>query len=620
MRRAIFILSTGLLYTALALPLIAGADDPPVTAPMTCGSGIPGGVNCIVSKQEKKQARQAYSRGLKLQKDQQLEEAFHEFDEATHLVPQDPQFLTARELVKAQLVFGHVQHGNALLLENSLKPAASEFRAALDLDPDNSFARQQLEETMREATPALPRQLPTRLINAGEIHLEPKSERATFHFSGDIRALFVELGAAYGINVQFDDSVQSRQVRFNIDDVDFFTALRLACEISKNMWAALDAHQVFIARDNPENHKQYDRMSLGTFVMPPHTNPQEATEVVNTLRTMFDLRFVPSGQTLNAMEVRATQPVLDACSKLLAQLSNKRPQVMLDVNVYQISHQFTRDIGMHVPYTFNLFNIPAAALAGLGGQNIQQLINQLISSGGINQAGSTALSALLAQLGGGGSGIFSQPLATFGGGLTFMGLSLDHLTAALSVNESWARSLSHVTMRAGQGSDATFKLGSRYPIQNASYAPIYNSPQISQVLGNQSYVPPFPSVSYEDIGLNVKAKPTVHGNGSVTMQIEMQVRSLTGQSANGVPVISNREFNGSINLKDGEPAVVAGEISVSDQFSMSGIPGIGFLPGLNQISNTNNKQENDDELLIVITPHILADINRDAPMIWISEK
>src|SRR5215467_3609919 len=143
---------------------------------------------------------------------------------------------------------------------------------------------------------------------------------------------------------------------------------------------------------------------------------------------------------------------------------------MLDVRVFQISHQLTRNIGVHIPNTFNLFNIPAVALAGLGGQNIQQLINQLISSGGINQAGSSALSGLLAQLGGQGNSIFSQPLATFGGGLTFMGLSLDQLTAQLSVNESWVRTLDAMTLRASQGNDATFHLGTRYPILNAQYA------------------------------------------------------------------------------------------------------------------------------------------------------
>jgi general secretion pathway protein D len=420
--------------------------------------------------------------------------------------------------------------------------------------------------------------------------------------------------------VQFDDSVPSRPVVFNVDDVDFFTALKLACRVSKTMWAALDTTQVFIAADTPESHKRYDRMLLQTFLLPAHSSPQEATELITTMRNMFELRFVSSGQTANTVEVRGPASAVRACARLMEQLGNPRPQVMFDIRVFQISHQLTRNIGVHIPNTFNLFNIPAAALAGLGGQSIQQLINQLISSGGINQLGNTALSGLLSQLGGQQNSIFSQPLATFGGGLTFMGLSLDQFSAALSLNESWVRSLENMSIRTGQGTDASFHLGERFPILNASYAPIFNSPQISAVLGNQSYIPPFPSVSYEDLGLNVKVKPTVHGDGSVTLQLEMQVRSLTGQSDNGVPVISNREYKGSITLKDGEPAFVAGEISRTDTLSMSGIPGLGAVPGLNQAMVSNSKQENQDELMIAITPHVLANFERTTPPIWISER
>lgn len=175
-------------------------------------------------------------------------------------------------------------------------------------------------------------------------------------------------------------------------------------------------------------------------------------------------------------------------------------------------------------------------------------------------------------------------------------------------------------MRAGQGTDATFHLGERYPIQNASYAPIYNSPQISQVLGNQSYIAPFPSITYEDLGLNIKAKPTVHGDGSVSLELELQVRSLTGESNNGVPVISNREYKGSVTLKDGEPAFLAGEVSETDTKSMSGIPGLGFIPGLNMAMVSNTKEEDYDELMIAITPHVVANFNRSGTTIWLSER
>ena len=177
-----------------------------------------------------------------------------------------------------------------------------------------------------------------------------------------------------------------------------------------------------------------------------------------------------------------------------------------------------------------------------------------------------------------------------------------------------------MNMRASQGNDATFHLGERYPILNASYAPIYNSPQISQVLGNQTFVPPIPSVSYEDLGLNLKATPTVHGDGGVSLKLELQVRSLTGQSANGVPVISNREYKASINLKDGEPAFVAGQISNNDVRSMSGLPGLGFIPGLNMAMMTNTWEKDTDELMVVITPHVVSNFDHSTTEIWLSRR
>jgi len=608
-------------FLAVAFALGAAYADDTTVPPVSCGNGIPGGVNCIVSKKDQKRARNAFEKGVKLEDQQRVGEALAQFEEATRLVPQNPQFLTAREVAKGQLVFNHVEHGNVLLLEHANAQAAAEFRAALELDPENEFARERLEESRRQLAPVLPHVSAAHLVDSGEIHLEPKADKATFHYRGDVRGLFAELGRAYGVTAQFDDSVQNRQVRFNLDDVDFTTALKLACQVSKAMWSALDTHQMLVAADNAENHKQFDRMSLRTLILPPHSTPQEATDLVTTLRNMFDLRFVNSGLTSDTVEIRAPQPHLEACARLLDQLSNERPQVVFDIRIYQISHHLTRNIGLHIPNTFNMYNIPAVALAGLvGGQNIQQLINQLISSGGINQAGNSALSGLLAQLGGQGNSIFSQPLATIGGGLTFSGVSLDHLAAMLSVNESWARSLDNMTLRASQGNDATFHLGEKFPIQNASYAPIYNSPQISQVLGNQSYVPPFPSVTYEDLGLNVKLKPAIHGDNSVSLNLEMQVRSLTGQSNNGVPVISNREYKGSINLKDGEPAVVAGEISHSDTLAMTGIPGLGAIPLFNQAMVSNSKQEDDDELMIILTPHVVSNFERSTPEIWVSEK
>ena len=617
MERLRFIFVVCLLAATLGLPAFAGDDATADGAIISCGNGVPGGLDCAPTKDDLKQARSAYSHGMKLDRKHLEEEAFAQFDRASRLVPHNIKFLSAMELTKAQLVFQHTERGDAFLADGQRKQATAEFRAGLELDPDNAYTLQRLAESLRDPAAPAPGGMAALAADSAEIHLQPKAEQATFHYSGEVRGLFTELASAYGVTVEFDDSVKSKPVRFNIDDVGFFTALDLACRVSKTMWTALDAHQVLIAEDSAENHKQFDRMSLATFALPGGSTPQETTELVNALRNVCELQKINSGQ-MGTVEVRAPQAGLAACTKLLGQLTGDRPQVSLDVEVYQISHSFTREIGMHIPNTFNMYNIPVAALAALGGQSISSLVNSLISSGGINAAGSSALSGLLAQLQNQTSGIFSQPLATFGGGLTFSGVSLDHLTTALSLNESWARSLSRVTLRAGQGNDATLHVGERYPILNGTYAPIYNSSAIAGVLGNQSYVAPFPSVSYEDLGLSLKAKPVVHGNRDVSLALELQLRSLTGQSANGVPVLSNSEYKGSIRLRDGEPAVVAGEITTNDQRSMSGIPGIAAIPGIDWAVSDNTRMKENDELLIIITPHVVASKNLATDEIWVS--
>ena len=83
---------------------------------------------------------------------------------------------------------------------------------------------------------------------------------------------------------------------------------------------------------------------------------------------------------------------------------------------------------------------------------------------------------------------------------------------------------------------------------------------------------------------------------------------------------SNREYKGGILLKEGEPAVVAGMITASDQRSLNGLPVFSRIPGLGALTSQRSKQEEDDELLILITPHVVRSPERsEAPEIWIGK-
>jgi tetratricopeptide (TPR) repeat protein len=598
--------------------LLAGvclaADTPPADAPSLC-SNSGGAPACHGPAKDLKAARQAFARGLKLEKSQNLDQAFYEFEEASRLVPQNVEYLTAREITRQHLAGIHLERGNSDLLDGRQVEALAEFRTALNLDPQNEFAEQRISDALGPV-PVETAGPPRVVASADSITLKPIDGHHDIHYRGDSRGLLTAVAASFGLTVIFDDSFPSRHVRFDVENADFETAIRAASAATKSFSVALEDTVLFACADTPDNHKFYDRMGMRSFYISAGSS-QELNELLNSLRTLFEFKLASLNAAASTITVRGPQAALEAATQFLGQLNSPRPEVLLDLKVFQVNHTYARSIGLHVPDNFNLFNIPVAALAALGGQNIQQLINQLISSGGINQAGNQSISALLAQLQGQQNSIFSQPLATFGGGLTFMGLSLDHLAAVLSMNESSVQQLDHVQLLASEEKDATFKLGSRYPILNASFAPIYNNAAIAKVIGNQSFTAPFPSVNYEDIGLTLKAKPMVHHNSDIALELEIQFRTLGTTNTNGVPDILNREYKGGILLKEGEPAVVAGMITQSDQKSLSGLPVFSSIPALGVLTSQTTKQEENDELLILITPHVVRSPERsEAPEIW----
>jgi len=593
--------------------LLAGvclaADTPPAAAPALC-SNSPGAPACHGPAKDLKAARQAFARGLKLEKSQDMDRAFYEFEEASRLVPQNVEYVTAREITRQDLAGMHLDRGNRALLDGRQVEALAEFRTALTLDPQNEFAQQRISDALGPV-PVHTAAPPQVIASADALVAKPIDGHHDIHYRGDSRGLLTAVAASYGLTVVFDDNFPSRHVRFDIENADFATAMQAASAIAKSFTVALEDTVLFACGDTPENHRSYDRMGMRSFYIPADDPTKDLNELMNALRTIFELKFASSNAASSTIALRGPQAALEAATQFLGQLYSPRPEVLLDLKVFQVSHTYAHNIGLHVPDNFNLYNISAGALAALGGQSLQSLLNN---------ANSQTIAALLAQLQNQQNSIFSQPLATFGGGLTFMGLSLDQLSAVLSMNESSVQELDHVQLRASQTKEATFKLGSRYPIVNSSYSAGLSSAALKALGVQSSSVAMIPSVSYEDIGLTLKAKPLVHSNSDVALELEIQFRTLGAAAANGNPIISNREYKGGILLKEGEPAAVAGMITESDQKSLNGLPLFSTIPGVGLLTSQHTKQEENDELLILITPYVVRSPERsEAPEIWIGK-
>ncbi|ABF41523.1 TPR repeat protein [Candidatus Koribacter versatilis Ellin345] len=562
------------------------------------------------SKSEEKQAKHEFSEGMKRQKAGDLQQAYEHFEAASRLLPKNVEYATARELTKQQAVMQFIQRGNTAMEKGLTIEAQGDYRMALQIDPDNNFAQQQL----KNALPALPSTgSQIRFSDSTDdaeyrapVMLAPEKVKKDFHYRGDSKGLLTQVMQAYGVTATLDDSVPSKRVRFDLDATDFEHATEAAGTITKTFWVPLGLRQVLVLADTPANRRDNQHMVLRTFYFPDATTPTDLQDLINVFRVIFDVRFVVPQPSRNSITVRAPQPTMEAVTQFFSDLDASRPQVALDVSVYRVSGTLTHQLGVQPPNQFTTFNL-GSVLAGLGATNLQSLINQIISSGAINQANGTDISALITQALGNTqlATLFQTPFVTYGGGLTLMALTVPGTTLNLNFSKANFQNLAHMQLRASQNNAATMRIGERYPILNATFAPIYNTPQISALLRTGTYVAPFPSFNYEDLGLTVKATPSIQGNRDVRLNLEMQMRSLGAGTSNGMPIINNQEYKGTISLKDGEPGVVVSYLTESESRSISGIPGLGQIPGLGSAVASTDREGVESELLVIITPHVL---------------
>jgi type II/III secretion system protein/VCBS repeat protein len=116
---------------------------------------------------------------------------------------------------------------------------------------------------------------------------------------------------------------------------------------------------------------------------------------------------------------------------------------------------------------------------------------------------------------------------------------------------------------------------------------------------------PYPGSEYVDLGVKIKATPTLHPNSEVTLQLEFEIRALAGSNVNGIPILSNRMLSQTVRVKENEPTLITGMTDTEETRSIAGLPGFAEVPGLRYAFSSKNHAFQDTELLIVITPRRL---------------
>lgn len=105
-------------------------------------------------------------------------------------------------------------------------------------------------------------------------------------------------------------------------------------------------------------------------------------------------------------------------------------------------------------------------------------------------------------------------------------------------------------------------------------------------------------------GVTLDITPSVTPDGGVMVTLHPIVNSLIGTN-NGVPEISTRDTQTTVHLQDDETLVIGGLIQENETRTTTKLPFLGDIPLLGRLFRNDNVQNQRNELVIVVTPHVV---------------
>ena len=117
------------------------------------------------------------------------------------------------------------------------------------------------------------------------------------------------------------------------------------------------------------------------------------------------------------------------------------------------------------------------------------------------------------------------------------------------------------------------------------------------------------SVDYKDTGIILKILPRVGQDGSVAMEIDQEISSVSNNTSTLTPTISKRRIASDISVLSGQTVLLAGLISDRYQKSKGSIPFLSDTPGIGKFFDNKDDSAARTELVVFIRPVVVRDSN-----------
>ena len=483
-----------------------------------------------------------------------------------------------------------MEQGQKALQKGDLEFAMSEFEKAHGIDPSNVAAEQQMKKTadlLAVANGTQPLAVPDdfnsdeKELMSAPPQLEPLShEPINLKMTNDSRVVFETIAKLAGLCVIFDPDYVSRRVTAELPGVTLEQALDAVSFETKAFWKPLTSTVIEIAPDNPQKRKDIEDEQVATFYVANSLTPQDLTEMVNGLRQLLDLHRIQQVNAQNAIIVRDTPDKLDLAAKVIADMDKAKPEVLLHVQVLSANRDRLRQLGILPSQNVSLAFNPRCSV---------QSANTDCSSSSSTTTDTNPLSITLNNL---------KRLSTADYSITLPGAAAE---AVLTDNDT--KIIQDPEIRVTDGEKAVLKIGQRVPVATGSTQAatgVAGASSVASLVNTQ--------FQYIDVGVNIEAQPRVHPDGSVSMKLSVEVSAVANyQNIGGIsePVISQRKIEHEVRLENGEVNILGGLIERTTTNDLNGIPGAASVPGFKYLFSQTDKEVVDDEVLIILTPHIL---------------
>ncbi len=114
------------------------------------------------------------------------------------------------------------------------------------------------------------------------------------------------------------------------------------------------------------------------------------------------------------------------------------------------------------------------------------------------------------------------------------------------------------------------------------------------------------TVEFRDVGIELNIKPHINNERFVSLWVKQSVNDLTQTVIFNAQVITKREVETSIVVKDGESVIIGGLMTQDKVVSEVGLPFLKDIPILGYLFKSHTSRLLKRELLLVLTPHVVA--------------